>query len=72
MVETIKEKKNLIKEYITEDECNYMYDDELFYCESCSCLEECYMKSCERCNSNFAESVNYGGYNTEEIFWEQI
>lgn len=67
-----EEKKDLIKEYITKEECDYMSDDSLFNCFSCSCLEECYMKSCERCNSEFAESVNYGGYNTEDDFWEQI
>lgn len=69
----IDEKKSLIKEYITEDECNYMYDGEiLFDCLSCSCFEECYAKSCERCNSEFVKSIDYGGYNSEESFWEQF
>ena len=68
----IEEEKSLIRDHITEDECNYMTDDTLFNCDSCSCFEECYMKSCERCNSEFAESVEYGGYNTAEDFWEQI
>lgn len=70
--ESIEEKINLIKEYISEKECEYMTDDLLFDCNSCSCFEDCYMKSCEKCNSEFAESINYGGYNTEEDFWEQI
>lgn len=66
------EKKNLIRDYITKEECDYMCDDARFNCDSCSCFEECYMKSCERCNDEFAKSINYGGYNTEEDFWEQI
>ena len=68
----IEEKKNLIKDYITKDECDYMTDNILFDCDSCSCFEECYMKSCERCNSEFAKSVEYSGYNTAEDFWEQV
>lgn len=67
-----EEKKELIVEYITENECNFMRDELPFDCESCSCFEECYMKSCERCDEEFAESVNYGGYDTAEDFWEQI
>lgn len=68
----IDEKKELIREYIAEDECNYLRDESLFECDACSCFEECYMKSCERCDREFAESVDYGGYRTEEEFWEQI
>ena len=68
----MNEKKNLIKDYITKEECGYMCDDILFNCPTCSCFEECYMKSCERCNIEFADSVGYGGYNTIEDFWEQI
>ena len=68
----IEEKKNLIKNYITKDECNYMADDISFDCDFCSCFEECYMKSRERCNREFSKSVEYSGYNTSEDFWEQI
>ena len=68
----IEEKKNLIQDYITKEECNYMCDDVSFHCDFCSCFEECYMKSCERCNGDFAESINYGGCNTEDDFWEQV
>ena len=66
------EKKNLIITYITEDECCYMNDCELFDCDSCGSLEECYMEACERCNVEFAESVDYGGYANEEDYWSQI
>ena len=62
----MNEKKKLILEYITEDECNYMADDILFDCTLCSCFEDCYMKSCEKCNGGFAESVDYDGCSTEE------
>lgn len=65
-------KKNLIIDYITEDECNYMCDDALYNCDSCSNLEDCYMYSCDRCNKDFIKNTNYGGYTTEEEYWEQI
>ena len=68
----MKEKKNFIKEYITEKECNYMCDDIVFDCEHCSCFDDCYFESCERCDNEFAKSVSYGGYDTEETFWVQI
>lgn len=66
------EMKNLIQEYITETECNYECDGIVFDCYSCSCLKDCYIKSCERCNNEFAESIDYGGYDTAENFWEQF
>lgn len=68
----IEEKKDLIKEYITENECKYMTDESLYECDNCTCFEECYMKSCEICNNEFAESIGYGGCNTLEDFWEQF
>ena len=67
-----EDKMELIKEYITEEECVFDCDNEMFDCESCSNFDECYMKAEIRCNTEFAESVDYGGYNTEEEFWEQI
>ena len=68
----INEKKNLIKNHITKEECEYICDDTVFDCASCSCLDECYLKTCTRSNEDFASSIGYGGYNTEEEFWEQI
>lgn len=65
-------KMELITEYITKDECDFMSDGKLFDCISCSNFENCYIESCERCNIEFAKSVNFGGYNTEEDFWEQL
>lgn len=68
----MEEKMDLIKEYITEEECGYMYDIEVFSCESCSNFEDCYMKAEIRCNVEFAENIDYGGYNIAEDFWEQF
>lgn len=68
----MNEKKNLITEYITEDECNYNGDSDLFDCENCSSLEECYMRSCVICDIEYAESIDYGGCDSEESFWEQF
>lgn len=68
----IEEKMDLIREYITEEECNFECDDEMFDCKLCSNFEECYLKAEIRCNTDFAESVDYGGYNTAEDFWEQF
>lgn len=68
----MNEKKVFVKEYITETECNYMCDDNVFDCSSCSCFEDCYLKACERCNNEFSSDVDYGGYNSEDIFWEQV
>lgn len=71
-----EEKKDLIMEYITEDECSYSCDNKLFNCDLCSSFEECYIIADNKCNEEFndvfAESVDYGGYNNEEEFWEQL
>lgn len=66
------EKKILILDYITEEECSFENDAEIFDCASCSSIEDCYLKSCERCNSEYVKSIEYGGYHTEEMFWESI
>ena len=46
-------------------------------CESCGeCsdtqIEECYSIASSNCNSEFAELINYGGYNSEEEFWDNL
>lgn len=66
------EKINLIKDNITEEECEFMCDDELYNCVSCNSFNECYMKSKIKCDSDFAIGINFEGYNTEDDFWEQI
>lgn len=56
-----------IKQFIEEDECS-----ENFNCNSCSDAEYCYMESNTRCNNEFAESIDYGGYDNAEQFWENL
>lgn len=43
-------------------------------CHECSEIqvEECYAIASNNCNSKFAELINYGGYDSEEEFWENI
>lgn len=72
----MEEKKELIREYITEDECRYMCCNKKFDCETCTNFEDCYVEAEIRCNDDFnngfAKAVNYGGYCNEEDFWGQI
>lgn len=68
----LNEKKNFIKDYITENECNYMCDNIVFECETCSCFVDCYMESCMRCSRYFADSATDDDYNAEDDFWEQF
>lgn len=35
-------------------------------------LEECYSIATSHCNSESAEAINYGGYDSEEEFWDNI
>ena len=67
-----EEMKNLIMAFIEEDECETNCSGDIYNCESCSNFEECYADSNIRCNSDFAESINYGGYDSEEEFWGQL
>ena len=43
-------------------------------CEMCNDdqLEECYSIASSNCNSEFAESIDYGGYDSEEEFWDNL
>ena len=72
----MNEKKNLIIEYISEEECVYMCKNGLFNCYDCNNLNECYMnaetKYNDELNRCFAESVTYGGYDTAEEFWSEL
>lgn len=68
----MNEKKSFIKEYITENECDYMCDGIIFDCDYCTCFKDSYLEACIRCNGELANAVSFGGYDTEETFWEQI
>lgn len=68
----MNEMKNLILNYITKDECNYMCDDKLFDCNHCSNVNECFSKANDCCDDEFVNSIDYGGYNTKEDFWGNL
>ena len=41
-------------------------------CEECSFLEDCYHVAIRRQDSEWARLINYGGYDTEEEFWDEL
>ena len=64
-------------------EMKQLIDDELYevdgygvYCEhdcmDCGDLEFCYTVALQKLNHEYAESLDFGGYDTEDEFWEQI
>lgn len=57
--------KQLIRENI---ECEY--DD--YDCKNCDDNEECYMRADSICSHEYVKSIGYGGYNTEDEFWENL
>jgi len=57
--------KNVIQE-------NIKCEDGSYDCENCSDNEECYMEANAVCNHEYAESIGYGGYNSEDEFWESL
>ena len=62
---------SVIEENLTEDDCDELINNKL-PCKTCSSLEDCYHLANQKCDSQFAENINYGGYNTEEEFWENL
>ena len=65
--ENIDEMIDVINDELTECEFNMNFD-----CKSCSELETCYFKASTKSNHEFAESIDYGGYDSEEEFWENL
>lgn len=63
---------DLITDYISKRECKEDLIGNDYGCVNCGNIEECYMEANSRCNSEWAESINYGGCNTEDEFWEQL
>lgn len=63
----ISDMKDLIMEEFSKCEIN-----ENFLCEKCSELEQCYVKAASKASHEFAKSLDYGGYDTEEEFWENL
>lgn len=63
----IEEMIELIESYDVEyDNC------EQIGCNNCSYLEDCYRIAKQRQDSEWARLINYGGYDTEEEFLEQL
>ncbi len=60
--------KDMINTYGVISDCD------LGNCGGCSDeqIEECYSIASSNCNSLFAKSINYGGYNSEEEFWDNL
>ena len=62
---------SVIEENLTEDDCDELRRDDLI-CKNCPDVEDCYHLANQKCDSQFAESISYGGYDTEEEFWENL
>ena len=63
----IDEMVELIEEELSECEL-----DKDFNCRDCCDLENCYIKASIKSSHEFAKSLDYGGYDTEEEFWENL
>ncbi len=63
----IEEMKELIENELLECEL-----DDNFKCEECPELERCYYKASTKLSHEFAESLDYGGYDSEDEFWENL
>ena len=46
--------------------------EDVYNCENCPNNQECYSEASTMCNSEFAEMINYGGYDSEEEFWNNL
>lgn len=64
MVDTIND--YLYERDFSGDECDHEN------CITCSFLEECYSEANSVSNLGFAEAIGYGGYDSEDEFWEQV
>ena len=70
--EELESMADLIIDYISKRECKEDLICNDYDCVNCRNIEECYMEANSRCNSEWAESINYGGYDSEEEFWENL
>lgn len=70
------EKRKLIMEYTSEEECACICKRGLFDCDICGYLEECYanaeIERNDEFNYSLAEAINYGGYESAEEFWNEL
>ena len=65
--DNVEEMKELIVYELSE--CEF---DNNFRCEKCSELEQCYYKASTKSSHEFADSLDYGGYDSEDEFWENL
>ena len=65
--DNVEEMKELIIDELSE--CEF---DSNFICEECSELEQCYYKASTKWSNEFEESLDYGGYDSEDEFWENL
>lgn len=62
---------DFISDYISKQECEDIMANN-HDCKNCSCIDDCYGLANNKCNSEWAESIDYGGCDSEEEFWEQL
>lgn len=60
-----------IREYLIDKDAFGQYCNQK-NCEQCNDAETCYMEALRICNNAFAESIDYGGWDTEEEFWDNL
>ena len=62
------------KENMIETINEYITDCKMCDCEKCdiSQIEECYYRANNISNNIFAESIDYGGYNSSDDFWDDL
>lgn len=60
-----------MEEFI-KDELSMCELDNDFNCRDCCDLEDCYVKASIKSSHEFAKSLDYGGYDAEEEFWENL
>lgn len=70
--EELESMAGLITDYISERECKEDLIGNDYDCVNCDNIEQCRMEANLRCNSEWAKSINYGGYDSEDEFWENL
>lgn len=70
--EELESMAGLITDYISKRECKEDLIGNDYDCVNCDNIEQCSMEANLRCNSEWAKSINYGGYDSEDEFWENL
>lgn len=65
--DNVEEMKELIENELSECELN-----DNFKCEECPEIEQCHYKASTKSSHEFAESLDYGGYDSEDEFCENL